>query len=115
MSNSNERGLIGHAAEAHGRQDVVHVYQRLAGQNRWTGVAYDADTGSVVATASSGTRAGTRAALERASAPAVYDGSSGQFPPDRGTRGIGAARQPPGLRRSDLGGRRAAMAPMHAG
>ena len=113
MRNSNERGPVGHSTQAHGGQDVVHVFQRLAGQNRWTGVAYDANTGSVVATASSGTRAATRVALERASAAVACGASNGRFP-EPGTRDSQAAPQP-GLRQSDPGGRRAAVAPLQVG
>ncbi len=65
MSNSNGRKPVG-TRDQSAERSVVRVYEWLSGQNRWTGVAYDAVTGSIVATASSGTRAATRDALERA-------------------------------------------------
>ncbi len=102
MRNSNGREPVGTSSQSHGLHEVVRVYERLAGQNRWTGVAYDAASGSVVATASGGTRAATRDALERASAPLAFGASSaprsepegqGVFPlPDRRRRAVSVLR-----------------------
>ena len=52
-------------SQTHGR-DVVRVYEHLVAQDRWIGVAYDRAGGALVATASRGTRASTREALEQA-------------------------------------------------
>ncbi len=97
MSNSNGRKPVGDRNQS-AERDVVRVYERLSGQNRWTGVAYDADTGSVVATASSGTRAATRDALERAMGPVA----DGRLDEPRTKRGRWTRPQPQaGMRQRD--------------
>ena len=65
MANSNGRGPMSDDSQTHGR-DVVRVYEHLVAQDRWIGVAYDRAGGALVATASRGTRASTREALEQA-------------------------------------------------
>lgn len=102
MSNSNGWEQVGVRRQSPG-QTVVRVYERLSGQNRWTGVAYDAVTGSVVATASRGTRSETRTALERALPAPPYGGLDGAATERRGrwTRTApqaGARRRDPVLR-----------------
>ena len=101
-------------SQADGERELVRVYERLAGQNRWTGVAYDAVTGSVVATASSGTRAATRAALERASDRLVNVGWDAPFS-RRGGRAIGSLPRA-GMTHRDAGRRQSASASLlHVG
>ena len=67
MSNFKRQEAARSSTEAHAGRDLVRVYNELAGQNRWVGMAYDATSGGVLATASSGTLAATRDALTRAS------------------------------------------------
>ncbi len=101
------------SGQADGQRELVRVYERLTGQNRWTGVAYDAITGSVVATASSGTRAATRDALERASAPLV-DGRSNERFSGRGGRATGSLPRA-GMIQRDASRRQGASSLLHVG
>ena len=66
MTNSNTREAARRSTHEQLGRNLVHVYEQLAGQDRWVGMAYDA-TGGVVATASRGTLAATRDAIARAS------------------------------------------------
>lgn len=100
------------SSQSQDRLEVVRVFERLTAQNRWTGVAYDAASGSVVATASSGTRAATRDALDRALAP-FTDGPSDEPRLQGGVRGAFAQPQP-GVRRTDPARRGRALSLLHA-
>ncbi len=111
MRNSNGREPMSNSSQPQDRREVVRVFERLTGQNRWTGVAYDAASGSVVATASSGTRAATRDALDRALARFAQGRSNG--PRVQGGADGGSAQPQPGMRRTDPG-RRPGLSLAHA-
>ena len=66
MTSSNTREAVRRSTQEHAGRNLIRVYNELTGQDRWVGVAYE-PTGGIVATASRGTIAATRAALARAS------------------------------------------------